>query len=34
MSNGRLFGSCFGPLHHAGFSYERAVPNVAMIVKA
>ena len=33
MSNGHVFGSCFGPLHHAGLPYERAVPNVAMIVK-
>ena len=33
LSNGRYHGSCFSPLHHAGFRWERAVPNAAMIVR-
>ena len=33
LSNGRVFGSCFGAVHHAGMAWERAVPSVAMIVK-
>jgi hypothetical protein len=33
LSNGHVYGHCFGALHHAGLPYERAIPNVAMIVK-